>query len=152
MVTREEYELYRAALEGDYAPLIDILRSGAELSSEVRGVLAGVLERKLKPPPHRPTKRGTQAGHLEIALHVRELVARDRPVKVAVAEAMAKFNCGKRKVETAVAMLNKKEEGEALFEAQFRAQFVEILSKTCSPEDVQKILRYAEGRGLCAKK
>ena len=34
-------------------------------------------------------------------LHVRELVARDRPVKVAVAEAMAKFNCGKRKVGTA---------------------------------------------------
>ena len=64
MVTREEYELYRAALEGDYAPLIDMLRSGTELSSEVRGVLAGVLERKLKPPPHRRTRGAPRRGIL----------------------------------------------------------------------------------------
>ena len=41
-------------------------------------------------------------------------------------------------------MLSKKEKGEALFEAQFRARFEEILSKTCSPEYVQEILQYAE--------
>lgn len=48
MVTKEDFDLYRAFLDGDLSALANKLRSGSEISPEVRNLLADILEGNLK--------------------------------------------------------------------------------------------------------
>lgn len=108
MVTLAEWELYCAARDGDFTRLIEMLRSGAELSPEARNLLADILDGKLKHPKHRPPRSDTHHRHLLIADRVREL-ARDRPLKAAKLDVAKEFKCDDRTVATSIRKLREYE-------------------------------------------
>jgi hypothetical protein len=147
-LTLAESELCWAAFEGDFGPLIATLRKGAA-SSQVQNVIADILEGKLKPPRHRPARKGTRKRHLEIARKVREL-ARDRPMKAAKADAEVEFKCKSRIIQKAMQELIEEEEAEAKLNTELEALFREVLSRTLSPEEVEGVIQYR--RGLLAVK
>ena len=51
-----EWPIIDAARRGNWRPLIDLLRSGQEVSCEVGLLLADILDGKLKRPNHQPPK------------------------------------------------------------------------------------------------
>lgn len=104
MVTREEFQLYLAAKRRDFGGLADMLRSGAELSQEVRNLLADILQGKIKNPKHRPFDPDKVIQHLGLAHRFRQLKI-DRPTKNARKDAAKEFKVSERIITTAMQKL-----------------------------------------------
>jgi hypothetical protein len=153
MLKPESLALYLSARKGDFTQLIGMLRSGAELSEEVRSLLADILQGKFRKDHHRPARPiETIERHIAIAYRVREL-ARDRPTKAAIADAATEFNCKERTVREALRKLGIKEAAEAEYEGKVAELFKQTLKESgSSPEEVEAVLEYARHRGLIAKK
>lgn len=97
-----EYETFRAAHEGDFAPLIQLLSSGAEITAECRELIIQVLRGDITRPHHRQARITTAIRRREIAAYVRRREANGIKQTSAVAEAKDKFGCCERTIKNAL--------------------------------------------------
>jgi SMC interacting uncharacterized protein involved in chromosome segregation len=142
VITLAEYELYRAARERDFRFLIE--RLGADLSPQVRDLLVEILESK--PPPHRVSRNSTHERHIEIAERVRALERNGWKQYAAVHQARSDFGCSRQTVMTGLKKLRQKEKAIADVQARTDTMLREILSRTLSPEDVEKVMQERAGQ------
>jgi hypothetical protein len=98
-----DYIIFRSAHEKNYNPLIELLRSGAELTPRHRDLLAKILEGKITRPAHRKAKtlRDLQRT-MDIAKRVRTLEADECKQIAAIAQAADEFCCSVSTVKTAL--------------------------------------------------
>lgn len=90
------------ATEGDFLPLIELLRSDQVLSAEVRSLIADLLERKLKRPRRRP--RGMKDDDvMERVGRIMQLESEGWKRTAAVAQVAKESNCSVRTVQTSLA-------------------------------------------------
>ena len=94
-----EYETFRAAHEGDFAPLIQLLSSGAEITAECRELIIQVLRGDITRPHHRQARITTAIRRREITAYVRRREANGIKQTSAVAEAKDKFGCCERTIK-----------------------------------------------------
>jgi hypothetical protein len=90
------------ALQGDFGPLIDQLRSNAKLTRRQRELLALILEGKFRRPKRRVRKEATREFEEAIAYFVMSREAEGVKNESAVHEAMEVFDRGERSVRSAV--------------------------------------------------
>ena len=97
-----EWPIIDAVRRGNWRPLIDLLRSEQEVSSEVRLLLADIVEGKIKRPSHQPPKFIRES----LAPAVRVLQLQKDPAwqkqTAAVARVAAEFGCSARTVENSL--------------------------------------------------
>jgi hypothetical protein len=99
----DDYETFRAAHEGDHGPLIELLRSGADVTPERRVLLIKILEGKLKRPPHRQgATLKDQAVRRSLVRRVRELESGGCKQTAAVAQVAAESGRSERTVRSAL--------------------------------------------------
>jgi hypothetical protein len=148
MVTKEGFDLYRAFLDGDFTALANKLRSGAEISQEVRNLLADILEGNLKRPKHRPRGLATDERHFKIAKRVREMENEGWKQDAAISQATGEFQVKVSTVKTSLRKLLQKEAVELDLKAQLEAQLRAELAKTLTLEEVEKVIKYAMEEGI----
>jgi hypothetical protein len=101
MALSKDYEIFRAAHEGDLGPLIELLQSGAEITAERRTLIIKVLRGEIKHPPNRQKRITTMMRAREIAGYVASAERHGKQMS-AIADAMAKFHCSERTVKNAI--------------------------------------------------
>ena len=108
----DDYEIFRAAHEGNLAPLIELLRSGAELTPDRRALVIKILEGKLKRPAHRQASVKTLERQHAIARRVHELEREGRKSLSAIVKTAREFGCSEKTVRNA---LRKESEREKIW-------------------------------------
>jgi hypothetical protein len=106
----EDLEIFRAAHEGDFGPLIALLRSGAKVTPERRALIIKILDGELKRPPHRQRSMRTPQRRRAIAKRVREIEHEGCTPMRAVARAQKEFKCSEATVRSA--LRDERKEGE----------------------------------------
>src|SRR5262249_17455860 len=97
------YDTFRAAHEGDFSPLIKLLRDGCELNADRRNLIITILEGKVgKKPSHRRSTRKTLKRQSDIAAKVRELEDKGWKTTAAVKQAQSEFDCSDTTVRDAL--------------------------------------------------
>jgi hypothetical protein len=97
----DDYEIFRAAHEGDLAPLIELLRSGAELTADRRALVIKILEGKIKRPNHRKASLKTLKRERAIFNRVHDLEMDDWKSTAAIRQAQEEFKCSESTVRKA---------------------------------------------------
>jgi hypothetical protein len=98
----DDLRIFSAADAGDYGPLIELLRSGANLKTGHRELLIAILEGKIKRPSHRQPSLRTLERKRAITKRVRELKRQDWKPHAAVIQVAAEFRCKDRTVWNAL--------------------------------------------------
>ena len=152
-VTRQDFELWRAARRGEFGELAKLIREGQDLSPEIRGLVADLLEGKVKNPAHRPNRRlDTIEGQVRLAERVKELEATGLPRKAAVQDVAKEAQCSARTVREGLAKLSQKETAEAEYEAWFKELFLAVLDEQgITQSDKEGVLELARRAGLLGK-
>jgi hypothetical protein len=91
-----------AALEGDWEPLIERLRSDAIIPRRERELLALILEGKVKRPKRRPRSQAQDEFEEAVAYFVMSREAEGIGTESAVRDAMTEFDRKERTVRKAV--------------------------------------------------
>ncbi len=90
------------ALGGDFAPLVERLRTATVLLVHEREVAADIIDRKIRRPRRRPPGPGTQTKNLVLALKVAALMSTGMVRKAAVAKTAEDNGEGVSTVDKAV--------------------------------------------------
>ena len=95
----EDFLIIASAKDGDYGPLIELLRNGAELTSWRRELVIQILEGKLKRPSHRPARTVNDLS-LKAKIHkrIRELTAEGHKLTAVDAQVADEFGCSVKTV------------------------------------------------------
>jgi hypothetical protein len=122
----DDLGIFRAAHEGDLGPLIELLRSGAELTPDRRALVIKILEGKLNRPPHRQASLKTLQRQHAIARRVRELEHEVRKSHSAIVKAAEEFGCHEKTVRNAIREERENKKTVALASAVLRTIFYRI--------------------------
>jgi hypothetical protein len=98
-MAQNEYDAVFAAHQGDNEPLIEWLKSDAEITPLLRALIVKVLSGGIRRPKHRPKSMLTRREHQAIANRVRELGGKQM---AAIAQVMSEFKCSQEKVKLAL--------------------------------------------------
>ena len=105
----DDYDIFRAAHEGNLAPLIELLRSGAELTADRRALVIQILEGRLNRPPHRQASLKTLQRRSAMARRVHELERKGRKPHSAIVKVAEEFGCHEKTIRTALREERKKQ-------------------------------------------
>jgi hypothetical protein len=131
----EEYYIFRAAHDGDNGPLIEFIRSGAELTAEHRELIAKLLGGEIQRPPHRQKSIVTEMRRKAIAKRVRAL-EREMKQMAAIAQVMSEFDCSDKTVKIALQRHRKGEE----ISTEIKKRADKILDYAKQPDSPQHLL------------
>lgn len=98
----DDYDIFKAAHEGDSAPLIELLRSGAELTADRRELVIKILGGKIKRPRHRQASLKTSKRERAIFERVHELEVIGWKSTAAIRQTQEEFTCGETTVRNAL--------------------------------------------------
>jgi hypothetical protein len=97
----DEYDIFKAAHEADFAPLIELLRSGAELTADRRALVIKILQGKIKRPNHRQASLKTLKRRSAIFDRVHELEIDGWKSTAAIRQVQEEFKCSESTVRKA---------------------------------------------------